>query len=153
MAKIYRAAEISYDREERFSLSRIWDKKKPKLLYIMLNPSIADDKRDDPTIKRLIFFTKKFRYGGFYVANLFTQITPYPKELNMDNLSKKNNLKIINDLIKKSDSIVYAWGNLVSEPRELMEIIDSPLCFGKNLNGTPKHPLYLPSNSKLLKFR
>ena len=153
MAKIYRAAEISYDREERFSLSRIWDKKKPKLLYIMLNPSIADDKRDDPTIKRLIFFTKKFRYGGFYVANLFTQITPYPKELNMDNLSKKNNFKIINDLIKKSDSIVYAWGNLVSEPRELMEIIDSPLCFGKNLNGTPKHPLYLPSNSKLLKFR
>tara|TARA_B100000674_G_scaffold479553_1_gene478098 strand:+ start:1722 stop:2183 length:462 start_codon:yes stop_codon:yes gene_type:complete len=153
MAKIYRAAEISYDREERFSLSRIWDQKKPKLLYIMLNPSIADDKRDDPTIKRLIFFTKKFRYGGFYVANLFTQITPYPKELNMDNLSKKNNFKIINDLIKKSDSIVYAWGNLVSEPRELLEIIDSPLCFGKNLNGTPKHPLYLPSNSKLLKFR
>tara|TARA_Y100001935_G_scaffold142546_1_gene117812 strand:- start:204 stop:665 length:462 start_codon:yes stop_codon:yes gene_type:complete len=153
MAKIYRAAEISYDREERFSLSRIWDQKKPKLLYIMLNPSIADDKRDDPTIKRLIFFTKKFRYGGFYVTNLFTQITPYPKELNMDNLSKKNNFKIINDLIKKSDSIVYAWGNLVSEPRDLLEIIDSPLCFGKNLNGTPKHPLYLPSNSKLLKFR
>jgi len=153
MAKISRAAEISYDRKERFTLSRIWDKKKPKLLYIMLNPSIADDKKDDPTIKRLMFFTKKYRYGGFYVANLFTQITPYPKELNMDNLSKKNNLKIINDLIKKSDSIVYAWGNLVSEPRELMEIIDNPLCFGKNLNGTPKHPLYLPSNSKLLKFR
>ena len=153
MAKISRAAEISYDRKERFTLSRIWDKKKPKLLYIMLNPSIADDKKDDPTIKRLMFFTKKYRYGGFYVANLFTQITPYPKELNMENLSKKNNLKIINDLIKKSDSIVYAWGNLVSEPRELMEIIDNPLCFGKNLNGTPKHPLYLPSNSKLLKFR
>ena len=153
MAKIYRAAEISYHREERFSLSRIWDKKKPKLLYIMLNPSIADDKKDDPTIKRLIFFTKKYRYGGFYVANLFTQITPHPKELNMDNLSKKKNLKIISELIKKSDSIVYAWGNLVSEPRELMKLIESPLCFGKNINGTPKHPLYLPSNSKLLKFR
>ena len=153
MYKIFKKANISIDGKERFSLSRIWDKRQPKLLYIMLNPSIADGKKDDPTIKRLIFFTKKFRYGGFYVANLFTQITPYPKELNMDNLSKKNNLKIINDLIKKSDSIVYAWGNLVSEPRELLEIIDSPLCFGKNLNGTPKHPLYLPSNSKLLKFR
>ena len=153
MYKIFKKANISIDGKERFSLSRIWDKRQPKLLYIMLNPSIADGKKDDPTIKRLIFFTKKFRYGGFYVANLFTQITPYPKELNMDNLSKKNNFKIINDLIKKSDSIVYAWGNLVSEPRELLEIIDSPLCFGKNLNGTPKHPLYLPSNSKLLKFR
>ena len=153
MAKISRSADISNDRKERFSLSRIWDSKKPRVLYIMLNPSYADDEFDDPTIRRLNFFTKKFKFGGFYVANLFTQITPYPKELNMDNHLKKKNLKIINELIKKSDSIVYAWGNLVSEPTELIKLIESPLCFGKNINGTPKHPLYLPSNSKLLKFR
>ena len=85
MARISRAANISHDREERFSLSRTWDLKKPKVLYIMLNPSYADDKFDDPTIRRLIFFSKKFKYGGFYVANLFTQITPYPKLLNMEN--------------------------------------------------------------------
>tara|TARA_Y100001935_G_scaffold201108_1_gene169475 strand:+ start:65 stop:526 length:462 start_codon:yes stop_codon:yes gene_type:complete len=153
MYKILKKANISIDRKERFSLSRIWDIKQPKLLYIMLNPSIADDKKDDPTIKRLIFFTKKYRYGGFYVANLFTQITPYPKELNMDNHSKKKNLKIISELIKKSDSIVYAWGNLVGEPAELMKLIESPLCFGTNKNGTPKHPLYLRSDTKLQDFR
>ena len=153
MYKILKKANISIDRKERFSLSRIWDIKQPKLLYIMLNPSIADDKKDDPTIKRLIFFTKKYRYGGFYVANLFTQITPYPKELNMDNHSKKKNLKIISELIKKSDSIVYAWGNLVGEPTELMKLIESPLCFGTNKNGTPKHPLYLRSDTKLQDFR
>lgn len=153
MVKISRSADISNDKKDRFSLSRIWDSKKPKALYIMLNPSYADDESDDPTIRRLIFFSKKFKFGGFYVTNLFTQITPYPKELNMDNNSKKKNLKIISELIKKSDLIVYAWGNLVSEPIQLRKLIESPLCFGINKNGTPKHPLYLRSDTKLQDFR
>ena len=153
MVKISRSADISNDKKDRFSLSRIWDSKKPKALYIMLNPSYADDESDDPTIRRLIFFSKKFKFGGFYVTNLFSQITPYPKELNMDNKSKKKNLKIISELIKKSDLIVYAWGNLVSEPIELRKLIESPLCFGINKNGTPKHPLYLRSDTKLQDFR
>jgi hypothetical protein len=153
MVKISRSADISNDKKDRFSLSRIWDSKKPKALYIMLNPSYADDESDDPTIRRLIFFSKKFKFGGFYVTNLFTQITPYPKELNMDNNSKKKNLKIISELIKKSDLIVYAWGNLVSEPMQLRKLIESPLCFGINKNGTPKHPLYLRSDTKLQDFR
>ena len=153
MVKISRSADISNDKKDRFSLSRIWDSKKPKALYIMLNPSYADDESVDPTIRRLIFFSKKFKFGGFYVTNLFTQITPYPKELNMDNNSKKKNLIIISELIKKSDLIVYAWGNLVSEPMQLRKLIESPLCFGINKNGTPKHPLYLRSDTKLQDFR
>ena len=153
MVKISRSADISNDKKDRFSLSRIWDSKKPKALYIMLNPSYADNESDDPTIRRLIFFSKKFKFGGFYVTNLFSQITPYPKELNMDNNSKKKNLKIISELIKKSDLIVYAWGNLVSEPMQLRKLIESPLCFGINKNGTPKHPLYLRSDTKLQDFR
>ena len=153
MVKISRSADISNDKKDRFSLSRIWDSKKPKALYIMLNPSYADDELDDPTIRRLIFFSKKFKFGGFYVTNLFTQITPYPKELNMNKNLKKKNLKIISELIKKSDLIVYAWGNLVSEPLQLRKLIESPLCFGINKNGTPKHPLYLRSDTKLQDFR
>ena len=153
MTKISRSADISNDKKERFSLSRIWDSKKPKVLYIMLNPSYADHKLDDPTIRRLIFFSKKFKFGGFYVTNLFTQITPYPKALNIDRTINNNNLKVIKDLVLKSEKIVYAWGNLKNEPEEFLSIIDSPLCFKKNLNGTPRHPLYLPSNCELESYR
>ena len=71
----------------------------------MLNPSLADEKSDDPTIRRLISFTKKFNYGGFLVGNIyFLQLTPYPKELDMDNnlgISDKNLeklLKLINEV-------------------------------------------------------
>ena len=49
--------------------------------------------------------------------------------------------------------VVYAWGNSIKEPQELKNLVKNPKCFGKNLNGTPKHPLYLSSNSKLIKFR
>ena len=114
---------------------------------------VEDDEFDDPTIRRLIFFSKKFKYGGFYVANLFTQITPYPKFLNIESTIQKNNLKVIKDLVLKSKTIVYAWGNTVEEPQPLKELVLSPKCFGKNLNGTPKHPLYLPSSSSLESFR
>ncbi len=61
MIKISRSANISNDRQERFSLSRIWDLNKPKILFIMLNPSYADDEFDDPTIRRLIFFFKQLK--------------------------------------------------------------------------------------------
>ena len=45
------------------------------------------------------------------------------------------------------------WGNNTNEPNFLKQIVDSPMCLGKNKDGSPSHPLYLPSNSKLLKFR
>ncbi|GIS01303.1 MAG: hypothetical protein CM15mP102_21230 [Flavobacteriales bacterium] len=42
---------------------------------------MADDTNDDPTIRRLINFTKKFNYGGFLVGNIFSKITPNQKRL------------------------------------------------------------------------
>tara|TARA_Y100000022_G_C13123295_1_gene316784 strand:- start:154 stop:606 length:453 start_codon:yes stop_codon:yes gene_type:complete len=148
-----REAEFSIDKKDRYSLKREWDKSKNHILYIMLNPSMADDKNDDPTIRRLIDFTRKFEYGGFLVGNIFTTITPNPKEIDRSKgMSDRNFEKLLN-LINKVDKIVYAWGNSVEEPQHLKELILSPKCFGKNLNGTPKHPLYLPKNSKLIDYR
>jgi len=148
-----REAEFSIDKKERYSLKREWDNSKNKILYIMLNPSLADDKNDDPTIRRLINFTKKFNYGGFLVGNIFTTITPNPKELDKSKGMSDKNFEELIKLINKVDQIVYAWGNSVEEPQHLKELILSPKCFGKNLNGTPKHPLYLPKNSKLIDYR
>jgi hypothetical protein len=150
---IVRKVKLSLDKKHRLMLSRHWNLKNPSLLYIMFNPSIADDKIDDPTIRRLISFSKTFNYGGFYVANLYTYITPNPKIIDTSVGVKKNNLKIIMNLTNKVEDIVYAWGNSIVEPSELRNLITSPLCFGKNTNGSPKHPLYLSSKSKLIKFR
>ena len=148
-----RKAEFSIDKKERYSLKREWDKSKNKILYIMLNPSKADDKKDDPTIRRLVNFTKKFNYGGFLVGNIFTTITPNPKEIDKSKGISGRNLEELLKLINTVDQIVYAWGNTTEEPQLLKELVLSPKCFGKNFNGTPKHPLYLPKNSKLIAYR
>ena len=148
-----REAEFSIDKKERYSLKREWDKSKNKILYIMLNPSFADDKDDDPTIRRLINFTKKFNSGGFLVGNIFTTITPNPKELDKSKGMSDKNFEELIKLINKVDQIVYAWGSSIEEPQLLKKLVLSPKCFGKNFNGTPKHPLYLPSQTKLINFR
>ena len=145
-----RRAEFSIDKKERYSLKREWDKSKNKILYIMLNPSLADDKNDDPTIRRLINFTKKFNYGGFLVGNIFTKITPNPKEIDKSKGMSDKNFEELIKLINKVDQIVYAWGDNIEEPQLLKELVLNPKCFGKNLNGSPKHPLYLPSETKLI---
>ena len=148
-----REAKFSNDNKERYSLKREWDKSKNKILYIMLNPSLADEKKDDPTIRRLISFTKKFNYGGFLVGNIFTKITPNPKEIDTSTGISDKNLEELLKLINEVDQVVYAWGNTIEEPDTIKEQVLKPKCFGKNFNGTPKHPLYLPSSSKLENFR
>tara|TARA_B100000767_G_scaffold38516_1_gene32453 strand:- start:225 stop:701 length:477 start_codon:yes stop_codon:yes gene_type:complete len=150
---ILRNARFSNDKKHRYKLSRHWDLNKPQILYIMLNPSIGNESIDDPTIRRLLSFTKKFDYGGFFVGNLFTYITPNPKTLDTSIGLTNKNLNVLTNLVAKVDKVIYAWGNYIEEPNELKKFISNPMCFGKNINGTPKHPLYLPSDSKLLNFR
>ncbi|MDA9749333.1 MAG: DUF1643 domain-containing protein [Bacteroidota bacterium] len=148
-----REAKISIDKKERYSLKREWDKSKNKILYIMLNPSLADDNNDDPTIRRLINFSKKFNYGGFLVGNIYSTISPNPKEVDKsDGISDKNLVELLK-LINQVEEIVYAWGNNAYEPEFLKDLVSNPKCFGKNLNGSPKHPLYLPKNIQLISYR
>ena len=150
---ILRNARFSNDKKHRYRLSRHWDLNKPEILYIMLNPSIGNESIDDPTIKRLLSFTRKFNYGGFFVGNLFTYITPNPKTLDTSIGLTNKNLNILHNLVSKVDKVVYAWGNSIEEPNEFKKFISGPMCFGKNLDGTPSHPLYLPSSSELESFR
>jgi len=151
---IIRKAKLSYNKKHRYSLKRIWDKDKPKALFIMLNPSLADNYKDDPTIRRLIKFAKLYGYGGFYVGNLFSYITPYPKDLADKDLSfSKKNLKEIRKMIALTKAVVYGWGNSFEEPDWLKKNVSKPKCFGKNKNQTPKHPLYLSYNNKLVDYR
>jgi hypothetical protein len=47
----------------------------------MLNPSTADERRDDPTIRRCIGFSRARGFGGKTVVNLFALRTPEPRDL------------------------------------------------------------------------
>ena len=55
----------------RYSLWREWYADSPPVAFIMLNPSTADDRKDDPTIRRSIGFAHAWGFGALEVVNLF----------------------------------------------------------------------------------
>ena len=71
-------AILSPDRLYRYTLERTWDCQKARVLFIMLNPSDADENDDDPTILRCRQFADRWGYGGIVVGNLFAYRSPSP---------------------------------------------------------------------------
>jgi len=137
-------AIISQDNKYRYQLSRIWDEEKPKVLFIMLNPSTADADRDDPTIRRVMNFAKSWGYGGVFVGNLYAFRSTDPKALRkVENPVGEDNIQHIQSLIGLTERVIYAWGNNQREPDWLCHLVDSPYCIDISKKGIPKHPLYL----------
>ena len=149
-----REAIISKCGKYRYSLVREWNKNKGKVLFIMLNPSTADDKEDDNTIIRCINFAKDWGYGGLMVGNLFAYRTTYPKELfKTKEPEGKENLKYIKQMIKDADLVICAWGNNQgSPPKYLREITDLHYLKLVDNGTTPGHPLRLKKDTKPKKF-
>lgn len=100
-------AIISKDKIYRYKLSRTWDSTKPTILFIGLNPSIADENVDDPTITRCINFAKDWGYGTLLMANLFAFRSTYPKDIYLiDDPIGKDNDHYLLECVTQSDLIV-----------------------------------------------
>ena len=150
------SAIFSKDRVYRYVLIREWDSRKPSLMFIGLNPSTADEEKDDPTIRRIMGFAKKGGYEKIYVTNIFAFGATYPKDL----FSNKNPVGFDNDLwikniSKEVEKVILAYGNLgkkFDRPNEILKLIESPYCIKISKTGYPMHPLYLEYTNKPLKF-
>ena len=147
-------ATFSLDRKYRYMLLRCWDTNKPRIAFIGLNPSTANENTDDPTIRRVVQFAKDFGYGRVYMLNLFGFVTAYPEELKMCEDPIGNNNEYLDHYCGMVDAIVFAWGNfdVFGRDKEIIKKFPSAFCLGKNKNGSPKHPLYLKSNTNLTQF-
>lgn len=148
----------------RYKLWRIWDSERPKITFIGLNPSTADQDTNDPTMRRLINFCSRNNYGGLYMTNLFSVIATDSKELKqltnpVDYPEIKNTKTIytIQDCAKLSDKVVFCWGrskyhpSMINHCLKIIETFPDAYCFGFNSDGSPKHPLYLKNEYMVLK--
>ena len=139
-----KTAVLSHDNIYRYQLSRIWHEEKPKILFIMLNPSTADEFVEDPTIRRVVTYAKDWGYGGVYVGNLYAFRSTDPKGLkSITDPVGPENITHIQTLISVVDKVIYAWGNEEKEPDWLKKMVDTPYCIEISKKGIPKHPLYL----------
>lgn len=147
-------ALFSDDRQYRYRLWREWDCSLPKrTMFIGLNPSTANETDDDPTIRRIVSFAKAWGCGSCEMMNLFSFITPYPHELELDDDWKKNRglLRMVGDEVLEEGGIVlFAWGNFAearARGAEIAALFPQAKCLGHNANGSPKHPLYIKGDT------
>ena len=151
-----KGAKFSDCGKHRLMLWRIWDDTKRIAMCIGLNPSTANTDTDDATIRRLCGSNGLLAnngFGGLYMLNLFTFITPYPKELTEKNVvSDEYYRHVLND---NCHTVIFCWGNFkeaTERSNEVIKLFPDAYCFGKNENGTPKHPLYLKSDTIIQPF-
>lgn len=148
-------AKFGLDKLHRFVLWRIWNDRLPIIMYIGLNPSTAKEIKNDRTISRLVKFTKEHGFGGLYMLNLFTFVTAYPKELKTCRNPAMFANRYIKQYAKKSDKIVFCWGNFKeskTRAEEVKAMFTEAYCFKKNKDGSPRHPLYVPNLIELIKY-
>lgn len=155
---IVKAAKISECKAYRYALSRIWDNRKPALLFIMLNPSKADHRKDDNTIRRLYTFSDNNGCGGFHVVNLFAFRSTNPKDLVSipDPIGSENN-EWIQSSLENANKVVCAWGVngfLFDRDTQVLELLSGVdlYCLGTTKKGLPRHPLMVASKTPLIPF-
>lgn len=144
-------AVFSECKRYRYRLWRTWDPSKRPLVMVMLNPSIADENQNDPTVERCQRRALAMGHGGLQVVNIFALVSTDPAGLyeTEDPVGPENNAAIL-DAVKDAGMVICAWGTHgahVGRAREVVALLRdagiTPHCLGQNADGSPKHPLYL----------
>lgn len=155
-----RGAEFSPCRAFRYRLWRAWSALRPPLLFILLNPSAADEARDDPTVTRCTGFARRFARGGVEIVNLYAYRTTDPRLLrNAGYLIGEGNDAVIAARLRAHAGlpVVCGWGvharGLERAARVLAMIRASgarPFALACSDDGWPRHPARLRSDCSLI---
>lgn len=120
---------------------------------IMLNPSTADEERNDPTVERCERRARANGFGGLLVANIFALRSTDPKALYVHPapVGSRNDLAILS-MAREAGQVVCAWGvhGALSDRglRVATRLTREGLRFGVlglTREGHPRHPLYMAS--------
>lgn len=161
--------------EYRYTLTRrasdygvlVDDAPERPLVWVMLNPSTADDTVDDPTIRRVRRFTWERGWDHLVVVNLFALRSPRPVLLR--DVAKRGgdpvgpgNGAALTAAFADAHDVVVAWGawlDLAGNAilRELRPNVEAMLaragvnvwCLDTTATGAPRHPLYVHRSQRL----
>jgi len=142
-------ARFSRDRRYRYALWRTWDENAPQVMFIGLNPSTADEQRNDPTVRRCIGYARDWGYGGMWMMNLFAYRATEPARLKSvsDPVGPRND-EWIRRVARHCQTVVAVWGNhgrYMGRSAKVSRMLEGRLSVLRmNDSGEPAHPLYLP---------
>ena len=150
-------AEFSSDRIHRYTLWRIWNREKKYAAFVGLNPSTADEYKNDPTVTRCINYAKDWGFGGMYMLNIFGFRSTDPKNLYTtdDPVGPENDFHI-KRISAEAGITIAAWGNhgeLNNRGKRVRKLLADPYCLKLTKNGNPGHPLYLRKDIQPIRLR
>lgn len=146
----------------RYKLWRKFDEGSGTVLFIMLNPSTADELKNDPTVERCERRARGMKYAQMVVCNIFALRSTSPKALTKKGSEPigEDNDRVILKEAKRADLVICAWGThgkilkrgkyvhnmLLENEIELYVLM-------MNKSGDPKHPLYIRSDLSPIRWR
>ena len=126
------------------------------VMFIGLNPSTADETKDDPTIRKCIGFAKRWGFGALCMTNLFAYRATDPRKM----MGHPNPVGCENDMwirriARGAAIIVAAWGvrgGFLGRAQEVVKLVDDLHCLRETKEGFPEHPLYVPYETPLTPY-
>jgi hypothetical protein len=136
----------------RIFLERVWDDSQEKIVFLCMNPSIADHLQSDLTVTNCMNLAVQWRYGGVIVINLYPLYSTDPAGLTGHIGADKKNEYMVRATMKAASRIYLACGNKhLPKLRQLLspiadDVRNNLYCIKKNKGGGFKHPSRLPFN-------
>ncbi len=154
-----RGAVLSPCGAYRYRLWRRWGSG-PRCTFVCLNPSTADAEKSDPTLRRMLAFTRDWGFEQLDVVNLFAFRATRPRDCfrAADPVGPEND-QHITEATRDAALVVVAWGAqgcIQGRDRQVLELLRqagvTPHALRLLRGGAPEHPLYLPSELKPVPF-
>jgi len=151
-------ADISPCGFYRYSLWRAWDYSLPICAVAGVNPSIADHRIDDPTIRRCVYFARREGCGTLIMVNEygFRETDPEKMKRAADPIGPGNDAALL-AAMQRAQVRIVAWGvngTFRDRDKAVCALLgDLPLYYlGTTKDGHPRHPLYVRSDAPLIRY-
>lgn len=137
----------------RYELTEKWNKALPQVMFLLMNPSVAGIEHADPTLIKTGKFARAWGCGGQLVGNVHAyRVTDSKLLIRAQDPVGPDNDDALLSMARQSAFVVLAFG-LPPKPLRprAAQVVDmlkgtAPLKYLRlTRNGTPSHPLYLPS--------
>lgn len=156
----------SPDRSHRYFLRRpagLLDQDKPVIAFILLNPSTADELKDDPTVAKCRRYAAGWGFGEVIVLNAFAYRATDPKNMRAhpDPVGPENDATVLataTAVHELGGTLLCGWGTHgahLDRSAQLQDLLAHfPLnAFTLTKHGEPGHPLYLRGDLQPMQWK
>ena len=154
---------FSADRTHRFTLFRYWGTPEDYACGISMTPSGAAEDVDDPTVDGMVRRAREhWGVGAYYQLNVMSIRGTYSSDLAKTAVvNLPENDEWIRRIAANARIVVVSWGNPGHKSGRgptvemiVREVCDPAkvFCFGRNMNGSPVHPLFQRLDAPLVPY-